>query len=327
MGHRLAPDRSTGGGMKIRAYAFTPGEPPEEIQLWNVGANATDYGVHRWTERSIVEVFEPYKARGNPLQIDLDHGCSAEELEQRKTDDLPPTGGYAHLEVRNGAPWLRFDWSAVAIEQLRTKQRRFLSPEYAVDTKTGEIVGITRVSLVSDPGTHHARMLASAKRIRARSNDMIDPVILAALEAALEAEDPKAAIESLLTKLKAAGGDDAAPVEGEHDIAAAGAEMPEDKPVAAAAEPEGDKPVAAKVAASKPAGKLVAELGLEAKASLASLTQRVENVERDRLLERDGGRLHESIRAWASTQPLAVVQGLVKSAPADAAPKVTAWRA
>jgi len=319
---------------KVAAYAFIPGDPPAEIQLWNVGDNPTDYGVHKWTQRSVREAFGAYRKRGNPLQIDIDHNCSEEERAAAATDEPPLTGGYAHLEIRHGAPWLRFDWSAVGAEQLATRQRLFLSPEYLVDQDTGEITDVIRVSLVGSPGTHNARMLASAKRIRAGAGNMIDPVVLAALEAALEAEDPKAAIESLLAKLKSASGDEPAdaplPVD---DVAAEGdaaeGDAPKEEPVAAGADDEKKDPVAtakAAVARAKAAAKqtsslkIVAELGKDAKASLEALTARVEGVERDRLLEQQGHRLASSIRAWAAEQPLAVVKGLIKSAPEEAAP-------
>jgi hypothetical protein len=195
---------------RILAYAFTPGEPPTELQLWDVGPNATDYGVHLWTARSAREVLDVYAARGNPLQIDVEHNNADADVEGDE-----PQGGYARLELRGGAPWLVFDWSAYAVDQIATKQRLFLSPEYDVDKTTHEIVRLVRVSLVADPGTHHARMLATAalRRVRAGGTTMNLALILAALRAALSADDPevaKAQITNLIGEIeKAAGGGDA----------------------------------------------------------------------------------------------------------------------
>jgi hypothetical protein len=221
----------------VRAYAFQPGEPPKEIQLWKAGDNPTDYGVHEWSERSAQSVIAWYNARGNPLQIDVEHNGAA----PADPSEPGPTGGYARLELRNGEPWLVFDWSAYAVDQIRTRQRLFLSPEYDVDRETGEIVRLVRVSLVADPGTHHARMLASASRTLAKGDTSMNlMLILAALKAALANEDPEAAkagIASLIAEIeKMAGAGDAGD--------APAPPPPAEEPAAAAAPPDGDAPAA-----------------------------------------------------------------------------------
>lgn len=189
---------------RIRAYSFKQGEPPSEIQLWNVGENSTDYGIHIWNERSVKEVLDEYEKRGNPLQIDIEHN----NAQPADPSHPGPTGGYARLEIRDGAPWLVFDWSQYAIEQIATRQRLFLSPEYEVDTETGEIIKLIRVSLVGDPGTHNARMLASSlrsKRVRAGGKRMDLAVILSALKVVLTTEDAEEArkqIEALVAEIE-----------------------------------------------------------------------------------------------------------------------------
>lgn len=328
--------------MIVRAYAFQPGEPPERIQLWDIGENPTDYGVHKWTERSVELVGSEYARRGNPLQIDIDHNCSEKERERRREAGLPDlpevTGGYARLEIEGGAPFLRFDWSEVAAEQIRTRQRLFLSPEYGVD-EDGVIVSLVRVSLVGEPGTHFARqlasmrarrefdlVLASAKRVRAERKCTMDlKMILAAIRAALAAEDPavtKESITNLLTELeKADAGPESSPGEtmaegappappAEEQKAESGADMEEK--VSAGSDKDEEKAVAAK--AAKPAQ---GAQGVEAKASLRALEKRLDAVERDTLLKNEGHRLPESIRAWASKQPSSVVRSLIDAAPAD----------
>lgn len=154
--------------MTLQANAL---DPPKEIQLWSLGENPTDYGVHKWTARSISEVLARYRERGNPILIDVEHlGAQLEDGEPA------PTGGYARLEVRSGAPWLKFEWSDYAQKQITSGQRRFLSPEYDVDRETGEILALYRVSLVADPGTHRARMLAT-KKPKGRIRGAIVPLV------------------------------------------------------------------------------------------------------------------------------------------------------
>lgn len=299
--------------MRVRAYAFKQGEPPSEVQLWTPGENPTDYGVHRWTERSAELVSAEYAARGNPLQVDIEHNCADGKA---NAADPPQTGGYAKFEVRNGAPWLTFDWSAVATEQIRTRQRLFLSPEYEVDKTTGEIVRLIRVSLVGDPGTHHARMLANAKAaVRAERNAPMDlSMVLAALRAALAAEDPAVAKDSITNLVaeieKSQGGGGEPPAV---DLAAAADDKPPTDPQQTSADDDPskkkDEPVAAKVAASKPAAPPTKSVD----PAVSKLTADFDSFKRDTLLKESGHRLQESQRVWASRQPYAIVKGLIDS--------------
>jgi len=306
--------------MKAGAMALGR-EAPVEIQLWDVGANPTDYGVHQWTARSAVEVGKRYAERGNPIMLDVEHLGAVSE------GAPTPTAGYARLEMRAGAPWLVFDWSDFGREQIETGERRFLSSEYDVDKTTGEIVALYRVSLVADPGTHSARQLATAK-----GNPMDIALILAALKAALGAEDPavaKESISNLVSQLESMAGtsDDAADPTEPVDSAAEDAGPPgaaddtKKEPMAAGADgapPPADdekKPVAAKAKASAPTAKPVASKAPIADAAIAAVAQ-IQNAQRDHLIATRGGDLDPAIRRWASAQPLAVVQGLIDATPA-----------
>jgi hypothetical protein len=285
----------------VRAYAFRPGEPPVEIQLWKPGDNPTDYGVHRWTERSVREVLATYQARGNPLQVDVEHNAAAPPVDPAKP---PPTGGYARLEVRAGAPWLVFDWSSFAVEQIASRQRLFLSPEYNVDKTTGEIVGLVRVSLVGDPATHHARMLAAAPR--AGVAGMTPEQAKKALEALISGD--LTAVEAMLKEVLVAS------------MGSGPASSPELPEMAASAPPEGPaKPEEMPVAAAKPAAVAAsapAKVALTIDASaLDGVAKELDGIKRDRLLDKHGHRLTEGQRVWASTQSAAVVQGLLDASP------------
>lgn len=162
---------------------------PAEFQLWSVGPNATDYGTHIWSSRSVREVMARYKTRGNPLLLDVEHNGAT------KDGEPAVTAGYARLEVRAGAPWLVFEWSDYGREQIATGQRRFLSGEYDVDKNTGEILALYRVSLVADPGTHRARMLAAASgkgtNMMNEDNDEVRAARLAGVARVLGVDDPR----------------------------------------------------------------------------------------------------------------------------------------
>lgn len=281
------PQRRSMTRGQVRAYAFTPGDAPAEIKLWNRGQNATDYGIHLWTENSAASVMADYERRGNPLQVDVEHNSAKPPT---SADDIGPTGGYARLELRSGEPWLVFDWSEYAVEQLRSKQRRFLSPEYDVDKQSGEITRLVRVSLVADPGTHNARMLASARRrVRAGRTETMDmKLFLAALKAALKAKDPGEAVGALVAEVEGVAGEgeepgaESTPTPGLPQAAAADGGLPgaegEKKPVAAAddkgppADDEQKKLEAACMAAARPAAVTADE---------KELAKRVAQLERD----------------------------------------------
>lgn len=288
---------------RYQAFAIREKTPPAEIQLWSAGDNPTDYGVHRWTDRSVREVGGTYAARGNALLLDIEHNAA----EPPDPANPPPTAGYARLELRAGEPWLVFDWSAIGAEQIRTGQRLYLSPEYEVDTKTSEIVRLVRVSLVSDPATHHARMLATAQRIRASGEPMDPKTVMAALEA-LEAGDATKALEVLKGLIAQAAGGGAAPPSAPAPEAAAAPAVP---PPAGDMPPEEEKKAVAAKAPALPAKAPEAP----APDPVAVLASRVEGIERDALLARHSARLTEGQRMWASTQSLATVKGLIDASP------------
>jgi hypothetical protein len=150
----------------------------------------------------------------------------------------------------------------------------------------------------------HSQLSALAARRAARRTPM-DPLIIAALKAALTAEDPKAAIQALLDQIEAAGSGTAPPTEG------VAQEAPQDdkKPPMAQAQ---DKPGMCHKAPPSPAPRSMAapsqsELSGEVRAQLAGL----DAFKRDFLMEHKGHLLPETQRRWAATQPYDVVKGLL----------------
>lgn len=312
---------------KRRVHAFSIGDvdAPTEMQLWNAGDNPTDYGVHVWNDRSVKEVLERYNARGNPLLIDVEHNGAA-------LDDGEPavTGGYAKLDIRDGAPWLTFDWSDFAVGQIASRQRLFLSPEYDVDPNTNEITALYRVSLVADPGTHRARVLASAATGNQETTNM-DPTLAAIMAVLSTVEDPAAAVAAVKDLVANMASDapandvvDPPAADPQPAFAAADDKSADDKKVAATA-PEAPKPAPVTAAAPALIAPVVDDTVVRASAANALAA---EHALRDILLEKSGNRLAPSIRTWASSQPLAVVKGLLASAPEATAPpaKISATR-
>lgn len=315
---------------RVHAFALGSREPPAELQLWNYGPNPTDYGVHIWNDRSIAEVSQTYAARGNPLPVDIEHKIATKD----PSTPAPETGGYAKLEIRDGVPWVVFDWSEVAVEQIRTGQRRFLSPDYDVDKATGEIVRLWRVALVADPGTHHARTLASSATSKGTPT-MMHPAILAALKAALTAEDPKESISALVSELEKAGDGGDKPADGE-PVTATDTEKPEsppedgDKPIAAPGEDKFDKTASAPApgSATSPGGAdgedkskgvkpYQAADNVTASSVGAPVDPVISKFMRDTLLSTHprAASLAEPVRIWASSQEYSTLKSFLDSLP------------
>ena len=312
---------------RVLAYAFTPAQPPDTVRLWKAGDNPTDYGTHVWNQRSIECVYTAYLGAGNRLAIDIEHGMAHAE-----DGEVVESAGYCELELINGEPWLRFHWSAVGAMQIETRQRLYLSPEYGVDPDTGEIVSLTRVSLVAAPGTHHAVILAAAKK---EENSMNPQDIIDAIRNALNGEgDPETKIataQAVLDGLSVAAGDgttddkadnptdengDPPPVA--DDVTAAGgsaapnlASGDDDKggaPVTAA------KPIAAAASKAKPAADVAAQ-------TAALVKKTVDNASRDFILATQGQALPEALRAACKLLPLENVKKIIASHEAKSSPR------
>jgi hypothetical protein len=293
--------------MRILAYEFRERTPPAELPLWRFGENPTDYGVHVWNARSVKEVGGDYTRRGNRLLLDIEHNKARPEDPAKPV----PTAGYARLEIRAGVPWLVFDWSAIGVEQIRTGQRLYLSPDYKVDPVTGEITQLNRVSLVAEPGTHYARILAT--------RGSMDPKTVKEALDALIAGDSEKCAEILKRSIADAAGAAAPALDAPVDAAvpaaepppadAPGAEPPKEEPQMTEKK---DEPVS--VAAAKPAA-TPAPKAPTAVDSAARLVAEFDAFKRDALLEKHGSRLAEPQRVWASKQSYDVVKGLIDSSP------------
>lgn len=151
--------------------------------VWRSGVNDTDLGPMIWNDRARRETMGVYQRRGNPVLLDLNHNYS-EDLRSgwEMSGEPAPTAGNATLEVdAQGNLWMIPDWSKIAREKIEGKELRFLSPDFAYDKKTNEILEIYRISLVAEPGTWRARMVASANRKKGRLAMGVSPELLSAI--------------------------------------------------------------------------------------------------------------------------------------------------
>lgn len=183
---------------------------------------------------------------------------------------------------------------------------------------------------IAKVSSREAQMVARAMKAHAvqrapwrQKAASMDPKVMAAALDAIVKEDGKAALEILKGLLTgAAGGGDAPaeepPAEDAPAEAAAPAPAPpeeEQPPMEAAATPEEPKAAAAPPKAAAATAPAKAMVVASAPAKPSPFETRLDNFERNTLLERQGHRLQPSVRAWAATLPLSIVQGLIAASP------------
>jgi len=149
----------------------------------------------------------------------------------------------------------------------------------------------------------------------------MDPKVMAAALDAIVKEDGKAALEILKGLLTGAAGGSDAPAEPPPEDVPAEAAAPaptapeeEKPPMEASAAPEEPK---AAVAPSPKAAAAPPVMAMAAPAKRSPFETRLDNIERNTLLTNQGHRLQPSVRTWAATQPLAIVEGLIAASPDD----------
>jgi phage I-like protein len=176
---------------------------PTRVRMWEPGQIVGDFGVNVWDAAAGAEVIAAYEARGNPVPIDIEHNTNKKANPGYDPNRPPVGGGYLLLKLDSaGALWLDpIRWSDYARREIESGSRDAVSPDWDFDPVSGRPVRLNKVSLVQNPGTYGIGLLASARANGDRTMDF--KMFVAALEAALEAADPKGAIQALLEKVKA----------------------------------------------------------------------------------------------------------------------------
>lgn len=187
--------------------------------VWRNGVNETDLGPMIWNDRARKSTMGIYQKRGNPVLLDVNHNYN-EELRAgwEARGEAAPTAGNGYLELdAQGNLWLVPDWSNYARAKIDGKELRFLSPDFAHDKKTNEILEIFRISLVAEPGTWRARMVANATRRKGRLTMGVSAELIAAIQemaTLMAAEKVSDACQQAVNKVIAlASGGDSAPAE------------------------------------------------------------------------------------------------------------------
>lgn len=125
------------------------GSAPEWIQLLPAGPDVVGIDGRRWlfdqaATNSVLAAFP----RRCPMVVDWEH---ATELRGAAGLEAPASGWITELQARNGELWGRVEWNARAIEQIRNREYRFLSPVFNFQKSTGRIVEMVSAGLTNFP--------------------------------------------------------------------------------------------------------------------------------------------------------------------------------
>jgi len=158
------------------------GLPLGKVCVFRPGVNQSDLGPAIWNDKARKDTMSVYASRGNLILLDVNHNMSAEAKALRAkagVSEEPATAGYASLEIgADGSLWMVPQYSAYAEQKIRSKEMRYISPEFLYNPKTREVRDIIRISLVHEPATWGARLVASAPR---RKWSMITAELMAAI--------------------------------------------------------------------------------------------------------------------------------------------------
>ncbi len=198
---------------------------PTAIKIWGPGENESTKGSVFFTAKSAMLIMAAFKDRGMPLMWDYDHESTVPPEERKASASSGFGCASAHfstIELRgaDGAGegfdqelWSsRIQWTDTARAQILKGDRRQVSPAFAVEKGTAEIVELYSMALCFEGATNRGRIL-SPLQMRLYSRGQRMDQIIEALRAAVEAgdwEQVKAALAALEQLTPSGTGDVAA---------------------------------------------------------------------------------------------------------------------
>ena len=121
---------------------------PDWIQLLPAGPAISGRDGRSWNLPDPQTLIAEFTARNQPLVVDWEH---ASEHRAPQGLDAPAAGWIDQMEARNGAIWGHVEWTAKAIQQLLSKEYRFLSPVFTYRKTDAAIVALTSAALTNRP--------------------------------------------------------------------------------------------------------------------------------------------------------------------------------
>ncbi|OPY15619.1 MAG: Mu-like prophage I protein [Syntrophus sp. PtaB.Bin001] len=142
-------------GIALNIELRADGTVPEWIQLLPAGTEVKGRDGRTWINDRPDVIIAAFAAEGKDLPIDWEH---ASELKAPNGDQAPAAGWMKEMELREGAPWVRVEWTARAVEQIRNREYRYISPVFVYEKESLRIVRITSAGLTNQPNLHLAAL-------------------------------------------------------------------------------------------------------------------------------------------------------------------------
>lgn len=177
------------------ALNFQSGTAPAWVELVPAGPAVIGRDGRRWTMSDPAAVVAAYDPRKKP-QIDIEHSS---QLKAPKGEPAPAVGWIEEIEVRDGALWGRVEWTADGAAAVTSRAYRYLSPAFAFNGTTGEILRIVSVGLTNNPNLDMAALNQTSAQ-SSQETEKMDKAVLEAL--GLNADATAAQAVVAIEKLK-----------------------------------------------------------------------------------------------------------------------------
>jgi phage I-like protein len=134
--------------------------PPTELRIFPKGKFKTKKGTFTFDEKSAETVMAEYAEHGADKHFDYWH----DSVNPNMPGHARLAAAWHKLEVRDGELWATdIRWTPPALEQVRNKQFRYLSPAFSVERgEAARVVELVSTSLVNLPATQNLRPLVAA---------------------------------------------------------------------------------------------------------------------------------------------------------------------
>lgn len=119
--------------------------PPGEVQIIPHGKHSTDRGDFVLDEEGAAAIIEDFDSRSNDMVLDYEH--------QTLMGSEAPAAGWIKRLVNKGRDgiWAVVEWTPRAIEYLKNREYRYLSPVFLKRASDGRVVRLINAALTNQP--------------------------------------------------------------------------------------------------------------------------------------------------------------------------------
>jgi phage I-like protein len=119
--------------------------PPSEVQLIPYGKHCTGKGNFVLDEGSAASIIADFDSRKNDMVLDYEH--------QTLTGSEAPAAGWIRRLINRGSDgiWAVVQWTPRAIEYLRNREYRYISPVFLKRASDGKVMRLINAALTNQP--------------------------------------------------------------------------------------------------------------------------------------------------------------------------------